>query len=79
MTGDEYVCSVWFERDRKSVSLETPGGKTIFELWDDGVDQAVEAGLLVPPRMAPISSRALNDADAWQPSAVAYARDLGLI
>lgn len=75
----DYVCSVWFERDRRSVSLETPNGRTVFRLQDDDFDQAVEDGFLVPPHMAAMSSRALNDAAAWQPSAVAYARGLGLI
>lgn len=67
----EYVCSTWFERDRKMVSLATPNGRVIFELWDDQVDEAVESGYLpMPRRPRP------TDAD-WQPCAVAYARDMG--
>lgn len=69
----EYVCSTWFERDRKMVSLATPNGRVIFELWDDQVDDAVESGYLPTPRRP-----RPTDAD-WQPCAVAYARDMGLL
>ena len=73
-TGDhEFVCVTWFERDRQNVRLETPRGKLIFDLWDDRVTDAIESGLLtVPQRPRP------NDTD-WQPHAVAYARDIGLL
>lgn len=72
--GDrEYVCSTWFERDRRHVRLETPLGRLIFELWDEDVSEALESGLLPAPRF-PRSS----DAD-WQPCAVEYARSQGLI
>lgn len=69
----EFVCVTWFERDRQNVRLETPRGKLIFDLWDDQVTDAIESGLLtVPQRPRP------NDTD-WQPHAVAYARDIGLL
>lgn len=69
----EFVCVTWFERDRQNVRLETPRGKLIFNLWDDRVTDAIESGLLtVPQRPRP------NDTD-WQPHAVAYARDIGLL
>lgn len=68
-----YVCSTWFERDRQHVRLETPDGKTVFELWDDAVSQAIEDGFLTTPRLP-----RPRDAD-WQPHAVAYARGQQLI
>lgn len=73
LTDSDYVCSVWFERDRKHVRLETPKGRAVFELWDEAVDEAIEDGFLSTPR----SSRP-SDSD-WQPHAVAYARERGLI
>jgi hypothetical protein len=69
----EYVCITWFERDRANVRLETPRGRVVFDLWDDDVDQAIEDGFLKPPRIPRPS-----DAD-WQPQAVQYAVDAGLI
>lgn len=45
----EYVVSVWFERDRASISLSTPKGREIFCLWDDDVHQAIEDGFLPTP------------------------------
>ena len=73
-TGDhEFVCVTWFERDRQNVRLETPRSRVIFDLWDDQVTDAIESGFLkVPRRPRP------NDTD-WQPQAVAYARDIGLL
>jgi len=70
---ESYVCSTWFERDRRHVSLQTPNGRTVFELWDDEVDEAIEDGFLSVPRVPRPS-----DAD-WQPHAVSYALDMGLI
>jgi hypothetical protein len=70
----EYVCIVWFERDRKNIRLETPNGREIFDLWDDAVDEAIEDGFLTTPRRL----RPTDEAD-WQPHAVAYARNAGLI
>ncbi len=72
-TDSDYLCYTWFERDRKNVRLETIKGREIFDLWDDEVDRAVEDGFLTIPR----GPRASN-AD-WQPHAVAYAREKGLI
>ena len=69
----DYVCSTWFERDRANVSLSTPNGRVVFELWDDQVAEAIEDGFLKPPRVPRPS-----DAD-WQPAAVQYAIDMGLI
>lgn len=69
----DYVCSVWFERDRANISLETPRGRVIFDLWDDDVHQAIEDGFLpTPGRPRPSTSD-------WQPCAVEYARSQGLI
>lgn len=73
IADSELVCSTWFERDRAHVRLETPRGRVIFELWDEDVADAIESGYLQPPRHPRPS-----DAD-WQPCAVAYARELGLI
>ncbi len=71
--ASDYVCTVWFERDRSHVRLETSKGRTVFELWDDEVHQAIEDGFLTAPRvMRP------SDQD-WQPHAVAYAVTKGLI
>jgi hypothetical protein len=69
----EYVCSTWFERDRANVSLETPDGREVFSLWDEDVFEAIEDGFLTTPRHP-----RPNDAD-WQPHAVDYAREMGLI
>mgnify|MGYP000019327989 CR=1 FL=1 len=75
----EYVCSVWFERDRTNVTLETPDGREIFSLWDDDVHEAIDDGFLPTPRGPLMSSRLMNDSDAWRPCAVEYARSQGLI
>ena len=73
-TGDhQYVCVTWFERDRQNVRLETPRGRVIFDLWDDDVTDAIDSGYLKVPRLP----RAI-DAD-WQPHAIDYARNMGLI
>lgn len=72
-TDGDYVCSTWFERDRKHISLETPRGRKIFDLWDEDVDDAIESGFLTVPRHPRPS-----DTD-WQPAAVSYARSFGLI
>lgn len=69
----DYVCSTWFERDRKSITLETPQGVEVVSLWDDAVDDAIESGYLSVPR------RPRPSDDDWQPCVVAYARDTGLI
>lgn len=75
---EDYVANVWFERDRSSVSLSTPKGRVIFELWDDDVHQAIEDGFLEKPRLT-MCSRDLNSNSAWHPHLVAYAREQGLI
>jgi hypothetical protein len=69
----QYVCSTWFERDRRHIRLEALSGRVIFELWDDEVDQAIEDGFLTMPRRPRPS-----EAD-WHPHAVRYAVDCGLI
>lgn len=69
----DYVCNTWFERDNRQLSLETPGGRTIFRLVDEDFDQAIEDGFLKTPNVPRPS-----DAD-WQPQAVAYAREMGYI
>lgn len=69
----DYVCSTWFERDRRHVRLERPDGTEVFALWDDDVTQAIEDDYLSTPRVPRAS-----DSD-WQPHAVAYAIEYGLI
>ena len=69
----DYVCTVWFERDRANVRLETPNGRTVFDLWDHDVLQAIEDGFLTTP-----SHPRPKDRD-WQPHAVAYALSMSLI
>jgi hypothetical protein len=69
----DYVCFTWFERDRANIRLETPNGREVFDLWDGAVMQAIEDGFLTTPRIPRPSS-----AD-WQPHAVRYAIDMGLI
>lgn len=69
----EYLCHTWFERDRAHVRLETPRGRVVFELWDDDVAQAIEDGFLTMPRTPRPSDR------DWQPHAVEYAVQQGLI
>lgn len=79
LRDEDYVANVWFERDRSNVSLSTPKGRVIFELWDDDVHQAIEDGFLQKPRLAGISCRDRNSNSAWHPHLVAYAREQGLI
>lgn len=69
----EYICTTWFERDRAHIALFTPRGRTVFELWDQAVADAIEAGDLKPPRVP-----RPHDRD-WQPAAVQYAMAMGLI
>lgn len=69
----EYVVAVWFERDRRNIRLETPNGRTVFDLWDEAVDDAIESGYLTTPRH-PRPSQV-----DWQPHAVSYAIAMGLI
>lgn len=68
-----YLCSTWFERDRRHIRLETPLGRVVFELWDDAVEEAIEDGFLTVPR-GPRPTAA-----DWQPHAVRYATGRGLI
>jgi len=75
----EYVCSAWFERDRSHLSLTTPKGRTVFELWDEQVQEAIEDGFLTAPTLARFNSATANSNSAWQPRAVEYARSRGLI
>lgn len=70
---NDLVCSVWFERDRQYVGLSTPSGKTIFDLWDDDVSDAIESGFLPTPRHPRPS------AEQWHPCAVEYAKSVGLL
>jgi hypothetical protein len=79
VADSEYVCDVWFERDRKHVSLKTPRGRVIFDLWDGDVDEAIDDGFLDVPGGVLFSSRAVNNPASWQPAAVASARAKGLI
>jgi hypothetical protein len=69
----EFVCHTWFERDRAHIRLETPKGRVVFELWDENVGQAIEDGFLSLPQMPRPTDR------DWQPQAVQYALDAGLI
>lgn len=71
--ASEYVCTVWFERDRANICLETPAGRTVFDIWDGDVFEAIRDGFLTAPR-APRPSE-----EDWQPHAVAYAIEMGLI
>ena len=73
LRDSDYVCSTWFERDRQNITLSTPRGREIFSLWDDDVTQAIQDGFLTTPRRPRPS-----DSD-WQPHAVAYAKEKGLI
>ena len=69
----DYVCTTWFERDRKHIRLETPKGRKVFELWDGDVIQAIDDGFLSFPKHPRPSD------DHWQSSAVDYAKAKGLI
>ena len=69
----EYLCTTWFERDRAHIALATPRGRIAFELWDEAVLDAIESGYLKPPCVPRPSDR------DWQPAAVQYAVDMGLI
>lgn len=77
--AQDYVCSVWFERDRKQIDLSTADGRTVVHLVDEEIDDAIESGNLRAPRGPLMSSRALNNDAAWKPLVIQYARDLGLI
>lgn len=69
----DYVCDTWFERDRAHIRLTTPRGREVFSLWDEAVFEAIEDGFLSVP------SRPRASDEDWQPHAVAYARERGLI
>jgi hypothetical protein len=69
----DFVCSTWFERDRRHVRLETPRGRVVFELWDEAVDDAIESGYLNPPRHPRPGD------DQWREAALEYARSMGLL
>lgn len=69
----EYICTTWFERDRAHIALSTPRGRVVFELWDDAVLDAIDAGFLKPP-----SVPRPRDCD-WLPAAVQYAIGMHLI
>jgi hypothetical protein len=74
LNTDRFECSVWFERDRKNVSLtDLLDGREIFSLWDDDVDQAIEDGFL----SVPLVPRATEK--QWLPHALGYARDAGYL
>lgn len=73
LRAEDFICQVWFERDRAHIHLETPDGRTVFDLWDESVFQAIEDGYLTPPRRPRPSSA------EWQPAAVQYAVDTGLL
>jgi hypothetical protein len=64
----DLVVSVWFERDRKHLSLSTPQGHSVVDLWDDEIDQLVEDGFLTVPRHPRPSE---ND---WRSHLLAYAQ-----
>ena len=53
--------------------LDIDRGRVIFDLWDDDVTDAIDSGYLTVPRVP----RA-TDPD-WQPHALAFARDTGLL
>lgn len=48
---NRFTANVWFERDRKNVTL-TDGltSRDLVCLWDDDVNDAIESGCLTPPR-----------------------------
>ncbi len=71
---ERFTASVWFERDRKNVTL-TDGltSRDLVCLWDDDVDDAIESGNLTPPRVP----RAC-DSD-WLEPLLQYANETGAL
>ncbi len=68
-----YECSTWFERDRAFIELKDSAGRTVFELWDEAVTEAIEDGFLpTPHHPRPSNSH-------WLPCATRYAQSQGLI
>lgn len=65
LEDSDYEVHIWFERDRAHVGLSKPSGKTVFDLWDEAVQEAIEDGFLETP---------VN-----RSSVLEYARDQGLI
>lgn len=63
---NETSVATWFERDRAHVELVDARGNTIFELWDEAVQEAVDDGFLDPRK-------------GWHRAAYDYAIDQGLI
>jgi hypothetical protein len=72
LQDSDYVVSWWLERDRANISLSTPGGRVVFELWDEDFTAAVEDGYLQCP-----GARASDS--AWHSAAIDYARAFNLI
>lgn len=71
---DRFEASAWFERDRASLCLtENISRKSIVELIDDDVKDAIESGYLSSP-----STPRPKDSD-WMAPLVAYAQSQGLI
>lgn len=71
--SDDLQISVWFERDRRHLGLSKPDGSSVFDLWDEEVDEAIEDGLLTKPRHPRPSD------EDWRIHLLAYARAHGLI
>lgn len=71
---DRFEANVWFERDRRNLSLrDTVMGVDVFSLWDEDVDEAIEGGFIRPPRHPRPS-----DAD-WLPTLMDYAESQGMV
>jgi hypothetical protein len=69
---DDTDLETWFERDRAHVDLRDKDGNTIYEWWDDAVEQAIQDGFL---RMHPMGGR--RGERALHESAFEYAEEMG--
>ena len=43
--------NTWFERDRQNVELLVRDGKSLLDVWDEGVSELVESGFLDPRQL----------------------------
>ena len=71
---DRFSANVWFERDRKNLTL-TDGltSRDLVSLWDDQVDEAIESGYLTTPR-----GPRPNESD-WLAPLIEYAEQTGAL
>lgn len=71
--GEALEVTAWFERDRRHLGLSRSDGTSIFDLFDEAVDEAIEAGFLTTPR------KPRPTAEDRRQHLMAYAHSSGLL